>query len=94
MISAYNFGRNSNNSSSLEMKISLLCLILVNLGNHGVHGRRRSFGVRPRKIRKARTTSAIEFEDDFGGKIIRKPFHRNCPCQPKPLTHFKLMESQ
>ena len=93
MISAYNFSRNSNNSSSLKMKISILCLILVNLGN-GVHGRRRFFGVRPRKIRKARTTSAIEFEDDFGGKIIRKPFHRNCSCQPKPLTHFKLMDSQ
>ena len=94
MISTYNFSTNSNNSSSLEMKISLICLVLVNLGPNGVYGRRRSFGTRPRKIRKIRTTSAIEFEDDFGGKIIRKPFYRNCPCQPKPTTHFKLIDSQ
>ena len=94
MISAYNFSTNSYNSSSLEMKISLICLVIFNIGTNGVYGRRRSFGTRPRKIRKIRTTSAIEFEDDFGGKIIRKPFYRNCPCQSKPTTHFQLIDSQ
>ena len=91
MISAYNLGTNSNHSSSLEMKLSLICLILV--PGTVVNGR-RSFGIRPRKIRKTRTASAAEFEDDFGGRIIRKPFYKNCPCQPKPTTHFKLINSQ
>ena len=75
------------------MKISLIFLILANVYGP-VHGRRRSFGIIPRKIRRTRTANAVEFEDDFGGKIIRKPFHRNCACQPKPRTHFKLVGSQ
>ena len=76
------------------MKISVVLFILANLYGPVVDARRRSFGIIPRKIRRTRTANAVEFEDDFGGKIIRKPFHRKCSCQPKPTTHFELIGSQ